>query len=62
MWVSVKGYICTIMELSMNQYTTILVVLPEMQHLKAATCTASLMQFIRGVLTMDQMAGTEPFN
>ena len=46
----------------MEHYPTSLVVLSEMQHLKAAPCPDFLRQLISVVLTMAHMTGSDPFN
>ena len=45
----------------MNKYPIILVVSPEMQHLKDDPCPASLGRFSIVVITMAYMDGAAPF-
>ena len=49
------------MELLTNQYPTILVLSPKMQHLKAAPCTAFLRYLRISVLKMALMEEAVPF-
>ena len=57
-----NGDILNMVESTMEHYPTSLVVLSEMQHLKAAPCPDFLRQLISVVLTMAHMTGSDPFN
>ena len=56
-----KGATCTIVELLTKQYHTILVMLPDMQHLKAAPWPYSLRQNSIVVINIAHMGGDTPF-
>ena len=60
-WVMGEESTYTIVESYRNKYPTGQVVSPEIRHLKYSLCPDYLRQFKRGVLSMDHMAGAEPF-
>ena len=49
------------MDSSTEQYPTSLVVLPDIQHFKAAPCLTFIRKFSSGVLTMVHMVGAAYF-
>ena len=56
-----NGSILTIVEASTKQYSTSLVVSPEVQHLKSYSCPAFLRQLSSRVLKMADMDGAVIF-